>query len=40
MDKKIKERDKKLIEYFADNNPDASSELNYVNEFQLLVAVV
>ena len=40
MDKKIKERYKKLIEYFAENNPDASSELNYENEFQLLVAVV
>ena len=37
---KLKEKYKRLIEYFAENNPNASSELTYGNPFQLLVAVV
>lgn len=39
-DKKLKVKYNKLIEYFSEKNPDASSELAYGDEFQLLVAVV
>lgn len=40
IDKKLKVKYNKLIEYFSEKNPDASSELAYGDEFQLLVAVV
>lgn len=35
-----KERYEHVISYFLDTMPDVSSELNYVNAFQLLVAVI
>ena len=35
-----KERYEHVIRYFLDTMPDVSSELNYVNAFQLLVAVI
>lgn len=35
-----KELYKKTIEYFSLHNPDAETELNYSNDFELLVAVV
>lgn len=35
-----KERYKKVIEYFIENNPLAATELDYVNPYQLLVAVI
>jgi len=35
-----KERYKKVIEYFIKNNPLAATELDYVNPYQLLVAVI
>lgn len=35
-----KERYKKVIEYFVENNPFAATELEYVNPYQLLVAVI
>lgn len=35
-----KERFEKIIEYFKINNPNAESELNYSNPFELLVAVI
>ncbi len=37
---KLKDKYKRLIDYFAENNPNASSELAYGSPFQLLVAVV
>ncbi|PLX01361.1 MAG: endonuclease III [Marinilabiliales bacterium] len=35
-----KERYNKVIEYFIENNPLAATELDYVNPYQLLVAVI
>ncbi len=35
-----KERYKGVIEYFIENNPLAATELDYVNPYQLLVAVI
>lgn len=35
-----KERYKRVIEYFIENNPLAATELDYVNPYQLLVAVI
>ena len=36
----LKERYKKTIEYFQENNPEADTELLYKNPFELLVAVI
>jgi endonuclease-3 len=36
----IKERYEGIIEWFSENMPDAATELNYSNPFELLVAVV
>ena len=36
----LKDKFRYLIEYFEVNNPEAASELQYTNAFQLLVAVV
>ncbi len=35
-----KERYNKVIEYFLEHNPDAATELNFDNAYQLLVAVI
>jgi len=35
-----KERFAKIIEYFSENMPDASTELNYRNPYELVVAVI
>lgn len=35
-----KERYKRVIEYFIEHNPLAATELDYVNPYQLLVAVI
>lgn len=35
-----KERYKAFVEYFSTNNPDAKTELNYTNPFELLIAVI
>lgn len=35
-----KDRYKAFVEYFSKNNPDAQTELNYGNPFELLVAVI
>ena len=35
-----KERFKKFIEYFEKNLPDAATELNYTNPYELLVSVI
>lgn len=35
-----KERAKKLIEYFTENMPEAETELQYSNPYELLVAVI
>lgn len=35
-----KERYKAFIEYFSSHQPDAETELNYTNPFELLVAVI
>lgn len=35
-----KDRYKAFVEYFSKNNPDAQTELNYSNPFELLVAVI
>ncbi|MFC2107340.1 endonuclease III [Bacteroidota bacterium] len=35
-----KERYKFCIEYFKEHNPSAATELNYLNPFQLIVAVI
>ncbi len=37
---KIKERYEQVIHYFLENQPEAQTELNYTNPFQLLVAVI
>lgn len=36
----IKERYKAFVEYFSTHNPDAQTELNYGNPFELLIAVI
>ncbi len=36
----IKDRYKAFIEYFSTHNPDAQTELNYSNPYELLVAVI
>ena len=36
----LKEKYKKTIEYFQANNPDADTELQYKNPFELLTAVI
>ncbi len=36
----IKERFKRVIEYFLINNPGAGTELNYTDPFELIVAVI
>jgi endonuclease-3 len=36
----LKERYKKTIAYFQENNPEADTELIYKNPFELLVAVI
>jgi len=36
----LKEKYKKTIEYFLKNNPEADTELQYKNPFELLVAVI
>ena len=36
----LKERYKKVIEYFQENNPEADTELQYKNPFELLTAVI
>lgn len=40
MKKKIKEKYDFLISYFQEHNPEAKSELNFRNSYELLVAVV
>lgn len=35
-----KERYKAFVEYFSTHNPDAQTELNYSNPFELLIAVI
>lgn len=35
-----KERYKEFVEYFSTHNPEAQTELNYSNSFELLVAVI
>ncbi len=35
-----KERYKAFVEYFSTHNPDAKTELNYGNPFELLIAVI
>lgn len=40
MKKTIQQKYEYIIQYFSKNNPNASSELNYRNSFELLVAVV
>lgn len=35
-----KERFKAFIDYFSHNNPEAQTELNYQNPYQLLIAVI
>lgn len=40
MKKTIQQRFEYIIQYFSESNPNASSELNYKNGFELLVAVV
>ncbi len=35
-----KDRYKKVIDFFSKNNPKASTELNYSNPYQLMVAVI
>jgi endonuclease III len=35
-----KERFERVIEYFRENNPDASTELHYTDPYQLAVAVI
>lgn len=37
---KIKERYEQVIQYFIEHQPEAQTELNYANPFQLLVAVI
>lgn len=37
---KIKERYQRFIDYFEENMPDPKTELNYENDYQLLVAVI
>lgn len=37
---KIKERYEQVIHYFLEHQPEAQTELNYQNPFQLLVAVI
>ncbi|WP_156308194.1 endonuclease III [Sphingobacterium endophyticum] len=36
----IKERYKAFVEYFSTHNPEAQTELNYSNPFELLIAVI
>ncbi|VTQ05197.1 UV-endonuclease [Sphingobacterium daejeonense] len=36
----IKERYKAFVEYFSTHNPEAQTELNYGNPFELLIAVI
>jgi len=36
----LKERYKAFVEYFSTHNPDAQTELNYGNPFELLIAVI
>ena len=36
----LKEKYKKIIEYFQENNPEADTELQYKNPFELLAAVI
>ncbi len=36
----LKDKFQFLIEYFEEHNPDAASELNYHNPFELLIAVI
>jgi endonuclease III len=36
----IKKRIDLTISYFLENNPDAETELTYVNPFELMVAVI
>jgi len=36
----IKERTERILEYFRNEMPDAKTELNYENTFQLLIAVM
>ena len=36
----IKERYKAFVEYFSTHNPEAQTELNYNNPFELLIAVI
>lgn len=40
MKKNLKEKFNYLINYFAEHNPDAASELHYNNSYELLVAVI
>ncbi len=35
-----KDRYKAFVEYFSTHNPDAETELNYSNPYELLVAVI
>ena len=35
-----KDRYKAFVEYFSTHNPDAQTELNYTNPFELLIAVI
>jgi endonuclease-3 len=35
-----KERYKAFVEYFSTHNPNAQTELNYSNPFELLIAVI
>lgn len=35
-----KERYRAFVEYFSAHNPDAQTELNYRNPYELLVAVI
>ncbi len=37
---RIRERYQKVLDYFLENKPEAETELNYENPFQLLVAVM
>jgi endonuclease-3 len=36
----LKEKYKKIIAYFLENNPEADTELHYQNPFELLTAVI